>query len=557
MATPDYGMMLQQMTEEQRKEKERIDILAAQMKPLAQTQAGQTALQDKMADQDEDKVVRAAAAQSISGFDVSIGKHGELSFSAAPMQDIGQSAASDFEQGRVQDKVTAGKQNTFTDNFNQTYNAIASETDPTKIASLNADLQSNVASLVNAKEASIRTRLSQSLGIATLEQQIAQAEQLDRQAYAQAGLSYAGPTDETQELMRQKTQATNQMYALAQDELAKDPEIAAMTSRMKALDTLVQQKSSIAGKNLAGAVDNQGASIAPERIKGIALAMGVQGEAAEKEIAERVSMGSAQHLKAEEIAAASPEILLAKATAGGVEGQMADRVLTAKLGTPDDAKLLKQYMNEFDPAKLPEKERALYMPSAMSATASPTMQAQEAQLIQQRKAQYAIKKFNELRATKFQEGASNIGQPGGWDMPTDPALQELPAIVKDIKAADPQASITADTLIGRMDWNQETKAVKIKALSNYLYAQAQKDPNNAALGGITGYRNTQEIEQMVQAKVIANESSGLKDAFLNLTGVGAIYTGVKGTIDNASKILDYTTPALLKRGYDYATGDKK
>lgn len=517
MATPDYGMMLQQMTEQQINDQKKIDTLTAAMAPMAQTSNGQFALQDKMADQEAGQIERAAAAQALTGFQVSIGKHGELSFSAAPMQDIGQSAATQFEQQKVEDKVTAGKQNNFVDNFNQTYSMIAAETDPIKIADLNANLQSNIASLVNAKEASIRTRLTQNLGINTLDQQIAQAEQLDRQAYTQAGLAYGGPTNETWALINQRDQLNNKMYTLAQDELAKDPEVAALRSRMTQLNTLVEQKSSIAGKNLAGAMDTAGSSIAPETIEAASLALGSATPEGKKETAERLAAGSPQHLKAAELGMASPETLLAKATQGGYEGQMADRVLMAKMASPEEAKMLKDAMINFDPtvAVQDEEERKLYMPDTTMSMQSPTMQAAAMDQVNQRRAALIIRKFNKERELRIVTGADKIGQQDGWDIPTDPLLQEIPTISRDIKANNPKTVVDVNLIIDRMDWKQETKAQKIAALSNYLYAQAQKDPNNVVLGGVRGYRSQQEIQQMVTSKIEANRAAALQIQALN------------------------------------------
>lgn len=59
-------------------------------------------------------------------------------------------------------------------------------------------------------------------------------------------------------------------------------------------------------------------------------------------------------------------------------------------------------------------------------------------------------------------------------MPTDPLLAEFLLFTQDIKASDPKAPITTDTIINRMTWDTDEKDAKIKALSNYMYAQSRK-----------------------------------------------------------------------------------
>lgn len=520
----DYGMMLQQMTEDQRRQQQQIDTLTAQMKPLAETSNGQFVLQDKMADQSAPKEERAAAAQALApGFVASVGKHGELSFSAAPMQDVGAPAGQSFEQGKMQTKVDAGKVSTFMKNFDTVYTEITNEKDPLIISQKAGNLSSELANVITSKEAVVRDRLSQSLGINTLESQIQSSIEDDRRLYAANGMSYSGPTDETWQLINQRDQMTARMDMMVQDELGKDPEIANIKTRMGALDTLIKQKQSIAGNIMADATNTVGASIAPERIAAARVALGVpDSPEANQEIAKGLMGNSPQYVKAEQLASAPPETLFTYAVNGGVEGQMADKVLATKFKNPADVAYIKDQVKNFDVSKLPEEERKSFELSAVDKTLSPEAQAKAAQLIEARKVSYVLNSLKQRRAESIELGANNLGQAGGWTMPTDPIIAEIPQVINDIKTADPKAVITTDLLISRMNWSKETRAAKIKAMSNYLYAQSQNDPNVGVLGRVPGYGSQQEVEQRVQAKVVANETNtALRNALYSEAFKGA------------------------------------
>ena len=559
MEQKNYSLMLQQMTEDQRRQQQHIDTLTAQMKPLAQTSSGQFALQDKLADQSAPKEERAAAAQALApGFAVSVGQHGELSFSAAPMQDIGAPAGQSFEQGRVQNNVDAGKTSTFMQNFDAVYTDIMQEKDPLKITEKSANLNAELANVINSKEATVRTRLAQSLGINTLEQQIEASIADDKQLYAANGMSYSGPTDETWQLINQRDQMNARMDSMVNDELGKDPEVANLRTRMGALDTLIKQKQSIQGKLLAEGTDTIGASIAPERVANARTALGVPDTPqANEEIKKGLMTNSGQYVAAERIASASPEALLTAAATGGVEGPMAERVLAEQLGDANLVVALREQVKNFDTSKMSPEDRAQYEVGAL-ASMSPDKYAQAVQGIQQKKAQKVLDNFRAKNTELLEEGATKLGESGGWSIPTDPVLAEIPQVIKDIKTDDPKATITISKLISRMNWSEETKAAKIKAMSNYIYAQAKTLPGVAVVGLPVGYRSQQEVEQMVQSKVVADRWALLRNAAYMSTGLGTIIEGVKGTYENGKTLLQYgTTPGLINAASDYFGGNNE
>lgn len=552
MEDKDYGMMLQQMTEDQRRQQKHIDALTAQMKPLAETSNGQFALQDMLADKSAPKEQRAAAAQALApGFVASIGKYGELSFSAAPMADMGQPAGQSFEQGRMQDKVTAGKQSTFMSNFDTVYTDIMNEKDPLKIAEKAGTLSAELANVVNSKEAGVRSRLAQSLGINQLESQIAASSNYDRQLYAQNGLQYMGPTEETWQLINQRDQMTARMEQLVGDELSKDPELANIRTRMGALDTLIKQKQSIFGQSMAGAQDAAAVTINPDRVDSARRALGAPDtpEAA-AEIRKNIMGNNPQYLEAERLGQAALTDLLATSEIPGQQGSMASNVLKSRGLSDADIADIQKEMKELK-ATLPAKDEKGEW--SLPATAKTTMGAKElaqAQMqLNARYAQRAIENRAIRRADAINNMPSKLGQPDGWDMPTDPLLAEIPAIVQDIKASDPKAPITTDTIINRMTWDTDEKDAKIKALSNYMYAQSKKDTMASVFGAVPGYTSADEVRLGVQAKVIANSSNAVLNSLAVFTGLGAIKTGVIGTYDNLSKIGQATTPALLYKAY--------
>lgn len=499
MATPDYGNMLSEFTDQQVKEQEHIDILTQAMRPTAETSEGQMALQDVMADQNQDKAVRAAAFQAIApGFKARIGEHGELSFSAAPASDIGSPVtASTFQSNQTQQQVQAGQQGNFEKMFAESYTAIRNETDTLKVTELQASLNANLTNFVASKEAAVRNRVHGSLGLPTLEAEIARSVQLDREFYSSQGMSYQGNTDETWALINQRDQMTARVNGMVQEELARDPEIAAAQTRLKSVETLVSQKFALAGQAMGQDGEDAGVFVQPERVQAVAQVMGVDAKdpKAYSAIQKSLHSGSPQYLLAEQVASYSPQELYLKSKNKDTEGIMASRQLPNKM-SPELVKKADQLINvlETDPGKfenLTAEEVKLLKPSNNVAM-SPKDKADEAQRIQVIKTNIVFGALQRQRTADFEASISQ----GSWAPPTDPLIAEIPAILADnAKAGKPIKNLSE--LMDRINYDVPNKAEKMKALANYIYANAQTMQDSDVFGPPSGYGRLDQVEALI------------------------------------------------------------
>ena len=294
---------------------------------------------------------------------------------------------------------------------------------------------------------------------------------------------------------------------MVKKELSSNPEVIGLQARMQGAESLVNQKRSISGKEMAGTVASNdiGASVIPERVNSAALAMGVDptNARAAAEIRAQLATGNGPAVKAEQLASMSAIQLVGISASDTPEAKQADNVLNSKFANPGDVEYIKTQVKNFDTLYLPglsKEQQAEFAPSAMSMATSAEAKKMEASVIQAKKTQFVLERFQAMRTDSFATGIANVGA-GGWDNPTDPILQELPTVVNDIKTANPDAKIDVAVIASRMDWSQNA-AAKQKALSNYVYSQALKEPNNKALGLPTGYHSPEAIEKMVQAQVV-------------------------------------------------------
>lgn len=502
MATPDYGNMLSEFTDQQVKEQEHIDILTQSMRPTAETAEGQMALQDVMADQNQDKAVRAAAFQAIApGFKARIGEHGELSFSAAPASDIGSpQTASTFQANQTQMQVQAGQQGNFEKMFAESYTAIRNETDTLKVTELQASLNANLTNFVASKEAAVRNRVHGSLGLPTLEAEIARSVQLDREFYSSQGMSYQGNTDETWALINQRDQMTARVNGMVQEELARDPEIAAAQTRLKSVETLVSQKFALAGQAMGQAGEDAGVFVQPEIVNAVGPIIGIDttNPKGYAEVQKRVAAGDAQYLLAQQVASYSPQELYLKSKTKDTEGLMASRQLPNKM-SPELVKKADQLSAELDSNPnafaniLTADQMALLKPTTNVAS-SPNDKAAEQQRIQMEKTNIVFGVLQRQRTADFEASISQ----GSWAPPTDPLLAEIPAILADNAKAG-NKNMTVSQVMDRINYDVPNKAEKMKALANYLYSNAQTMQDSEVFGPPSGYGRLDQVEALVNA----------------------------------------------------------
>lgn len=496
--------------EEKQRERQEIDVYTAQLRPLASTANGEFVLTDLLSNQAAPKVQRAAAAQALNpGMEASIGVHGELSFTSKPGASLGYTLPEPnrANEQATQGQVVAGQQGDVVSKFDTTFRSMQAATDIVEVENTYAQLNAGATSYIAGKQAEVRTRVRTSLGLNQLEAQIAADKQLDIDFWASRGEPYQGPTDESMANLQLLRSQEAKVDKMVDEELATNPDIAALRSRLQGAETLVQQKRNIAGSQLEGASkkDDIGASVLPERVEAAALALGADASnpRAAAEIRAQLATGNGPANTAESLASMSTIQLVGLATTNTTEAGMANRVLASKFPNKADVEYIVTQVKNFDQLYLPnmsEDERAQFAPSVTNAMASANAQKQEAQAIQARKTQYVMDRFQALRTDSFAAGLGNMGE-GGWDAPTDPMLAELPQVIADIKKAEPEKAIDINLLTSRMSWSTDIVA-KSKALANYVYSQALREPNNSALGMPTGYHDPLAIEKMIQAQIV-------------------------------------------------------
>lgn len=518
----DYLSKVAGLDAKQVAEQKQIDTLTSNMRPLAETSQGQFALQDLLANKDAPKTERAAAAQALNpAFKASIGAHGELAFSAAPGASLNYTLPEPNrqEQNTLFGKVATGAQTDIVSNFDQTFRTLQSATDLVEVENTYAQLNASASNFIASKEMEIRNRIRTSLGVPQLESQIVSDKQLDTDFYQQQfGTGYQGPTDESMVNLQLLRNETAKVDDLVTKELSTNQEVIALRSRMQGVESLISQKRNIAGNSMAASSKDIGASVLPERVESAALALGVDpaNPQAAAEIRAQLATGNGPANKAEQLASMSPIQLISVASSDTPEAKQADNVLNSKFANPADVEYIKTQVKNFDAIYLPtlsKEEQAALKPSDLMGQGIEAKKM-EASAIQAKKTQIVMEKFQVMRTNEFSKGISKIGQQGGWETPTDPLLAEVPLVVKDIQSANPDAVVDVSKLASRMDWSTN-RAAKQKALADYVYTMALKEPNNKALGMPTGYHSPEAVEKMVQTQIVLATTRSTKELMLS------------------------------------------
>lgn len=502
----NYDEMLVSFVKGKQEEQQRIDTLTSQMRPFAETPEGQNSLRAKLSDIEESKDVRAAAAQALNpNFKVNIGKQGELSFSARTEQAIGSTPnLKSQRQVDIEGKAISGQASNFAAGFADTFEAIRAETDPLKVTEMYSALQSSATSFVASREASIKTRLAGSLGLSAVTSEIQRQIQLDHQWAKDNGLPYQGDSSETLAVKQQLSILESKRDGLTKEDLSKDPEIAALSTRMDAAKMLVQQKYALAGKSMEEATNTEASFVEPSRAKAVGVAIGanVEDPAVLKSLQEKMATESSQMRTAEAIANASMEELLVLDSSGGLEGKMAGNVLTTKVTDPallnDLRSQIKNFSTVFPSEKLTNAEKAMVTP--MQGVFTPKQKAEEQAMIQANKAKIVLERFKANRVRAFESSVEN------WAPPTDPNLAELPQVVQDLKRINKDSPVTIDAIIGALDWEGADRATKVASLANYISANAAQVGDSAAFGEIPNYPNRDIATQLVTSKVISSKA---------------------------------------------------
>lgn len=165
----------------------RIDKQTEIFKPLATSPSGEDALNDLLADQTQDKELRAAAAQATyPGVKATIGSKGEISFSAAPGSDLGFNYPNAARKTSTQNNLPVAIQaSELTKNIQSQIAAIQNSGDYAEITSTYQNLMTSVAEYKKSKVAGLQNSVGASLGIDGIESQLQADRQLDQEFYNQ------------------------------------------------------------------------------------------------------------------------------------------------------------------------------------------------------------------------------------------------------------------------------------------------------------------------------------------------------------------------------------
>lgn len=505
MASNSYDNDLLNLTvnaQAKQKEREEIDILSNSMKAVAATTEGTFAIQDLLANPDAPKTQRAAAAQTLNpGIKASVGANGELSFTNIPGADTSYDYASNSRPPEKQAlNSLAGNTPTAINDFDTKFRAIQGMTDSVEVMNTYASLNQSAASWINSKEAGIRAQVEQSMGIQVQRNNVKSNYVQDKEHYANyyAGVDQ-GPSDETIQATQLLGQAQAKVDAEVQKRLGSDPELAALKSRMGTLDTFVSSKY----KDL---LDKDGTSagvnlISADRIDAAATAMGADSTnpVVRQQIATDLHKGLATTTQAEAIGFAAPTALIGAVAFGadGVTTAQAQRVLDAKTGSPDTSKFIVNQVKNFNTV-FPDQaaQDSFKMPAQIEKVGTPKEKAAAQAQINALKVQHVLNDIQSKRAQAFKNA---VGQ---WQAPQDPALAEIPTIIGDLKATDPEATITLDTIVNRMNWDTPDRAEKINKMTAYINSQAGTLEGNGFFGPPLQFADPLMTQQYVQTAAV-------------------------------------------------------
>lgn len=490
-------------------ERSAIDSYANEFRPVAGTEYGVQALEGLMANRNADNTQRAAAFEVINpGVQAGIGTNGEITLTAKPGSDLGFKYPV-FSQQTTEQRAL-GAQSKGADvlgNFETQFRDIQNMTDPAEIANAYAAMQASSASLLESRRAALRGQIGGSKGLTQLEEQMQADKVADQAFYAQYyGGQDLGPTDESLVTIQQYTRLKGEVDAEVNERLQTDTALTTVDAQMKSLGMLVNSKLQKAfsgeGEETAAALSLVG----PESIDAVFIARGIDPAAAtatdRQVVASQLFSGqnNATRQSMELGMAPADQVAALAATGQGDLKQQAQRVLNQRTGNPEISKLLLDSYAAFDQVILPTlpKDVSDSLKAPAVATAKEKLAFEErARVI---KMGMVIEKLKAEREKKF------VGHAQSWDLPQSPELAEVEVIRKDLLAKDPNATVSMDSIIQRMDWNKPNPA-KIEALSNYINSQAQRLPDNNFYGLPMLYANPEMSKRYVQALAVKARSS--------------------------------------------------
>lgn len=505
---------VQAVVQEKANQQKRIDTFTESMAPLAQTTFGEDALKGLLSDSTADMEQRAGAAQALyPGTKVTVGKHGELSFTAKSV-DMGfnyPNSGTAYQNPTQQVADKSVQQSDALKNFDDRFRAIQGMADPTDIMNAYAALQADANTYVTGKTAALEQRIGKALGYDQLQQQLATDRQLDQNYYNQYyGGQYLGPSQESLQNISAFSTVKSQRDQQVSEVMSRDPDIIALKSKMAILDNLIKQR-------VSETTPTTGAGLVPEEdVDKILMVQGVDpNKAKENErflIKSQIAKNDAVTMAKLTIASSGPvQNLTAAAMSQGPQAQWALNAAKAQFDTPDLPSQLINEFRQFDSKYLPQipkDQQSLYKLSQVDQAGSKAQVEARKMEIAQNKMQFIVSNQANARQAAFGQSVIN------WAVPQDQTIApEVKATIEIVQRQRQQenstAPITIDDLISRMDWDNDPSGAKRDAMIAYINSQAATVSDQKVFGPVPVFSDPQMTRGFVDGIIVSQRFRNL------------------------------------------------
>jgi len=478
----------------QAEQKGRIDEYTNQFRASVDTNgaAGENALKALLSDGSQDKEVRAAASNALyPGMDTTIGRNGELSFTAKNT-----TLGFDYpNQVLKSNPELAAKTEPAKDNFDAMFTAIENMTDANDIMNAYAQLKTASTEFLNSKRAGYENVIGRGLGYDQYDNKLATSKLLDQEYYDQYhnGVSQ-GATDETKALEDEMKMTRIERDRQVQNKLSADSELVFMNSRLEIMGALVQSR-------IGNTIDPGTTSLVSEKdVESVIIANG-QNPA---EVTDAVKLAVRKDLDNNDpnsvnilnIAGAPvSQLLTIAATANAKLKSQAMNLLGPKIQTPGIANQIIAEFKQFDSKYLPklsDAEKEQYTLGVLDTGGSEAERTQAQVELDNRKMNFIINKYAIDRKESFTQ---NLGQ---WAPPQSELIGDdwaaVQTVLKDTGIDRPP---TLQDLIGNMNLSGPNATPKINALAEYIVSQAKNTTDTSIFGNLPVYSDFESTRSMI------------------------------------------------------------
>lgn len=484
-------------------QQERIDKQTEIFKPLAASPSGEDALNDLLADQTQDKELRAAAAQATyPGIRASIGTKGEISFTAAPGSDLGFNYPNAARKTTTQNNLPqAIKGSDVLKNIDSQIAAIQNSGDYAEISTAYQSLMASVAEYKQSKLAGLEIQIGASLGLDGIEAQMQADRQLDQQFYNQnyAG-QYLGPTTESLQTISTYQGLRAERDKQIEDILKNDPELMMVNARMEATQALINKRLGDTIQPVSNLVPDTDVT----QVAAVLYGADKVPTAAERlqinQTLATANPNTVEYKALEFSRLDTPTVTMTAVIGSGPEATWAKNALSTRIKNPEIVDQLKTELAQFDTKYKPnlseEDQKAFSLLPGLSAK-----EKQAAELDMKVKKFQIIMEQQQANRTKSFEGS--VGQ---WEAPQDPQIRDEVLAIRDAlikEKADKkgvESLITIDNIMSRMDWAM-TDPAKATAMVAYINSQASNISDTDLYGPPGGYGNPVMTRSMVDAAI--------------------------------------------------------